>query len=97
MIRTAGFAAAVVAVGAFGVLGAGTAQAAQGTVSINGKLYDNPTGCIDTGNSFQTTVGNTTDKVVEVHAGRNCTGPVIGRVDPNGLALVPNGSLLIVE
>ncbi|MCM6775407.1 hypothetical protein NDR87_15980 [Nocardia sp. CDC159] len=97
MIRTAGFAAATLVAGAFTVLGAGAAHAAEGTVSINGKLYENPTGCIDTGNSFQTTVGNTTEKVVLVHQGRNCTGPVIGRVDPAGLALVPNGSLEIVE
>ncbi|KZM72977.1 hypothetical protein AWN90_29995 [Nocardia terpenica] len=97
MIRTAGWVAAVAAAGAFAVLAAGPAQAATGEVSINGKVYQNPTGCIDTGNSFQTIVGNTTDKVVEVHAGRNCAGPVVGRVDPAGLTMVPNGSLLILE
>ncbi len=97
MIRTAGFVAAVVAAGAFGVLGAGPAAAAAGTLSINGKLYDNPTGCIDTGNSFQTIVANSTDKLVEVHAGRNCTGPVVAKVEVNGMNVIPNGSLQIVE
>ncbi|MQY27929.1 hypothetical protein [Nocardia aurantia] len=97
MFRTAGFAAAVVAAGAVSVLAAGPSQAADGSVSINGKVYGNPTGCIDTGNSFQTIVGNSTDKVVEVHSGRHCTGPVVGTVDPAGITMVPNGSLLIVE
>jgi hypothetical protein len=98
MIRTAGFVAAAVAAGALGVFAAGPAQAAAGSVSINGKLYDNPTGCLDTGNSFQTIVGNSTDKIIEVHAGRNCSGSVVGRIDPNGITMTPSGgSLLIVE
>ncbi|MFI5775558.1 hypothetical protein [Nocardia sp. NPDC051570] len=97
MIRTAGFVAAVIAAGAFGVLGAGAAQAATGTLGINGKIYDNPTGCVDTGNSLQTIVANSTDKVIEVHAGRSCTGPVVGRIDPNGMTMAPNSSLLVLE
>ncbi|MBF6331439.1 hypothetical protein [Nocardia transvalensis] len=106
MIRTAGFVAAVAAAGVVGVLSAGAAHAAQGTVSINGTNYDNPTGCIDpasaggnavNGVQLQTIVGNSTDKLVEVYSGRNCTGSVVGKVDPNGVTMVPHGSLRIVE
>ncbi|MGW0357306.1 hypothetical protein ACWDXV_24180 [Nocardia nova] len=96
MIRTAGLITAVAAAGAFAVLGAGAAQAAQGTVTVNGQIYNNPTGCIEP-HAYQLTVGNSTDKVIEVHAGRGCTGPVIGKVDPASITMVPRGSLLIVE
>ncbi|NKY51773.1 hypothetical protein [Nocardia vermiculata] len=96
MIRTAGLVTAAVAAGVCAVLGAGAANAAQGVVTVNGQEYIDPSGCIEP-QAYQLTVGNSTDKVIEVHAGRGCTGPVIGKVDPAGITMVPHGSLLIVE
>lgn len=100
MIRTAGFVGALALAGAAAVLSAGTAQAAVGTVTINGEPHVDPVGCLNTDGTFfstlQVTVGNGTDRPITLHSGRDCTGTVLGELPVEKLGYLPKGSSISV-
>ncbi|MFF0297679.1 hypothetical protein ACFYS8_01620 [Kitasatospora sp. NPDC004615] len=57
------------------------AQAATGTLIVNGVAHHNPArGCYST--TSPVTITNFTDSAVLVHAAANCQGPVTAEVDP---------------
>ncbi|MGK8522719.1 hypothetical protein ACRS6B_14670 [Nocardia asteroides] len=101
MIRTAGFVGALALAGAAAMLSAGTAQAAVGTVTINGEPHVDPVGCLNTDGTFYTTfqitVGNGTDRAITFYSGRDCTGSVLGELPVEKLGYLPKGGSIFVS
>ncbi|MBF6167185.1 hypothetical protein IU486_20875 [Streptomyces gardneri] len=100
MIRTAGFVGALALAGAAAMLSAGTAQAAVGTVTINGERYEDPVGCLNTDHTttlLQSTIGNSTDRAVTFYSGRDCTGSVLGELQVATLGFLPKGGSILVS
>jgi hypothetical protein len=60
-----------------------TANAASGTLDLNGKRIPNPSGCYNS-DRFPTSIGNQTDAPVLVFDQRDCAGRVIEVVPPSG-------------
>ncbi|BDT99413.1 MULTISPECIES: hypothetical protein [Nocardia] len=101
MIRTAGFVGALALAGAAAMLSAGTAQAAVGTLGINGELHADPVGCLNTDGTFYTTfqitVVNSTDRAVTLYSGRDCTGSVVGELPVEKIGYLPKGGSVSVS
>ncbi|MEU7765836.1 hypothetical protein AB0B25_12010 [Nocardia sp. NPDC049190] len=101
MIRTAGFVGVLALAGAAALLSAGTAQAAVGTVTINGEPHTDPVGCLNTDgtfhSTFQVTIGNGTDRPITLYSGPDCTGQVLGELPVEKLGYVPKGGSFAVE
>ncbi|KAI8089133.1 uncharacterized protein BX664DRAFT_332262, partial [Halteromyces radiatus] len=71
-------------------------EACNGEILVNGQVYIDPTGCLDTGYPTEAIVENRCDKVLQVYTDINCLGSVAGKVDPGQSLEVPNGSILVL-
>ncbi|MFC7328842.1 hypothetical protein [Marinactinospora rubrisoli] len=74
------FAVFLAAVG-LALTAAGPAQAASGTLILNGRAIANPQGCYDS-EPRPLRIENRTNQVVIVHGLPGCGGPIRGFVEP---------------
>ncbi|GAA0296298.1 hypothetical protein GCM10010302_38740 [Streptomyces polychromogenes] len=75
---------------------AGTAQAATGTLSIDGTEHEDPSGCYRLGDFAPPKVVNETDGVAWVWSGTDCDGQVTQQID-SGTAAIGRGRSLFIE
>lgn len=88
-----------------GTLGAGavialgmsqSAYAAQGSLTVSGNTYQNPSGCYS-GRYWPLIVQNDTDEYALIYDGQNCTGQVISVVPPGGSETQEFGSSVSIQ
>ncbi|MFF4577816.1 hypothetical protein ACFY15_05335 [Streptomyces sp. NPDC001373] len=75
---------------------AGTAQAAEGVLSVDGTEHEDPSGCYRLGDFAPPKVVNHTDEVAWVWSGPDCDGRVTQQIDP-GASAVGRGRSLFIE
>ncbi|WP_329371394.1 hypothetical protein OG896_33610 [Streptomyces sp. NBC_00669] len=71
------------------------AQAAAGTLIVDGRAYQNPQGCYDS-NRWPLTVDNQTDQPVVVYSGPHCSGDLLRIVGPGERAVSEFGQSVLV-
>ncbi|XKK41591.1 hypothetical protein HFP72_15535 [Nocardiopsis sp. ARC36] len=74
--------AAVLAAAGLALAAAAPAHAAQGTLELGPRSFENPSGCYNFRPFEAKTVTNLTDETVTVHYERDCSGEVVGQVGP---------------
>ncbi|WP_431034059.1 hypothetical protein ACQYWQ_10680 [Streptomyces sp. P6-2-1] len=78
------------------LLAAPLAHAAEGTLTINGTAFENPSGCVTLGaEPVVFRVANSTNKNAVIYAGPHCTGNVVDLVDRGAIKDVYGASLKI--
>ncbi|MGF6886746.1 hypothetical protein ABIA39_005235 [Nocardia sp. GAS34] len=77
-------------------LAAAPAQAATGTVIINGNTYVDPSGCLAFGNAtVPQAIADNSSASLTVYTATNCTGPTTGTVPPGGSGTYEAGSVKV--
>ncbi|KIF05263.1 hypothetical protein PL81_14170 [Streptomyces sp. RSD-27] len=74
---------------------AGTAQAANGVLVIDGTEHEDPSGCYRLGDFAPPKISNLTDEVAWVWDGADCDGRVTQQIDPGGTGIGRGRSLFI--
>lgn|GEM_PF-4590030 len=78
------------------VLAAAPAQAATGTVDIDGATYENPSGCLAFGDAtIPQAIANNTGVTLTVYSATDCTGVTKGTVPPGGSGNFEAGSVKV--
>ncbi|WP_181786325.1 hypothetical protein [Streptomyces phytophilus] len=75
---------------------AGSAAAAQGTLVLDGRQYQNPSGCYDS-TRWPLRVANNTDQSVVIYNGKDCGGRVVDVVRPGGQSVSEFGGSVYVH
>ncbi|MCQ8190631.1 hypothetical protein [Streptomyces rugosispiralis] len=75
---------------------AGSAAAAEGTLTVGLAIHTNPSGCYTT-NVWPMFVTNNTNQVATVFGLPNCQGLAIGRVSPNQSNLFEFGTSVAIS
>ncbi|MEU8431456.1 hypothetical protein AB0F18_00820 [Streptomyces sp. NPDC029216] len=75
---------------------AGTAQAAEGLLYIDGTEHEEPSGCYPLGDFAPPKVTNLTDETAWVWSGPNCDGEVKQEIAP-GTTAIGRGRSLYIE
>ncbi|MFC4562630.1 hypothetical protein ACFO4E_12260 [Nocardiopsis mangrovi] len=81
MRRAASILGSLLLTTAIAVAGPTAAQAATGTLIVNGHPVENPSGCYDA-RAWPMTVENRTDRTAVVHSGPGCLGDRVREVGP---------------
>ncbi|MET8297189.1 hypothetical protein ABZW02_24490 [Streptomyces sp. NPDC005180] len=75
---------------------AGTAQAADGVLSIDGTEHEDPSGCFPLGDFAPPKIANLTDGTAWIWSGPSCDGQVTQQIDP-GTSAIGRGRSLYIE
>ncbi|NUS74177.1 MAG: hypothetical protein HOQ05_12325 [Corynebacteriales bacterium] len=86
----------ILAVGISGFLTLTVAQAAQGSLLINGTTYRDPSGCYDS-DSAPLTVSNYTNGRAWAYREMGCQGALTGIVDPSGTIISGTGRSVFIQ
>ncbi len=77
-------------------LASGPAQAATGTIDIDGATYENPSGCIAFGDAtIPQAIANNSSVSLTVYSATDCTGQRKGTVPPGGSGTFQAGSVKV--
>jgi hypothetical protein len=71
------------------------ATAAEGTLTINGTDYADPSGCYHVGEQQMLQIANHTNETVTVYRAAHCSRDPVGTVSPRGTGAVDGSSVSI--
>lgn len=75
-----------------------SARAADGVVFVNGRAFENPSGCLQLSQGpTELEINNDTAAVLAVYPGPDCDGPRVADVGAYGRGFATGTSILVVE
>ncbi|MCP2257543.1 hypothetical protein LX15_001228 [Streptoalloteichus tenebrarius] len=74
----------------------GPAEAAQGTLVVDGKRHQDPSGCFAS-EQYPMTIANNTDSMASVFDDAECSGTMVALIPPGGGGVFQYGSSVQID